>query len=440
MSFLPKNRLVKFLSSFGLATFSLICLLIITFLGTVEQTEHGLFESQSKYFESWFVRSIDVGCVLRSMQVPYDGVWNLSIIFPGGLLSMIILGVNMTLGGILRFDKELIFLAKSPVWLAKFVVACCTWNFKNLPAAPHRIGVLISHFSIVFMLIAGLVSMLAKRDGAMSILEGRTNDEFLSFHNSVVEIEKLNQAKDAKRTAVVIHDSYFKDLREGKGRTFTHEDVPFELMIYNYEINAAPLPQKDPNAKVEVVDGYYIHTMKPDVMQEKNADAAYIKVTLKDGSTNKGILWRYAAEPFTVKVGEDLYGISLNRRAEKLPFAVRLDKFIHEVHAGTSKARKFSANVTVIDADKTEHKRPITMNDPLRRDGYALFQSSFDPTAESEKRTPSTVLQVVNNPSDNWPLWSCIAAGIGLAIHFVWMLVRYLRKMKAKSQNVPQPV
>ena len=55
-------KLFLLLRSFGLATTTLSLLLLITFLGTLEQVEHGLYESQVKYFESMFVTSIDVAC------------------------------------------------------------------------------------------------------------------------------------------------------------------------------------------------------------------------------------------------------------------------------------------------------------------------------------------------------------------------------------------
>ena len=44
--------MLNFLSSFGLATVTLVLLLIIVLLGTFDQVDHGLFESQKRYFES----------------------------------------------------------------------------------------------------------------------------------------------------------------------------------------------------------------------------------------------------------------------------------------------------------------------------------------------------------------------------------------------------
>ena len=74
------SRIIKALSSFGLATTVLTLLLLVTYLGTLEQLEHGLYDSQRKYFESWWITSIDVACCLRAMHVAYNGSFNLPVI------------------------------------------------------------------------------------------------------------------------------------------------------------------------------------------------------------------------------------------------------------------------------------------------------------------------------------------------------------------------
>ena len=42
--------LSSFLASFGFAAILLVFLTLLTWLGTLEQVEHGLFETQKKYF------------------------------------------------------------------------------------------------------------------------------------------------------------------------------------------------------------------------------------------------------------------------------------------------------------------------------------------------------------------------------------------------------
>lgn len=415
--------LFRFFRSFGLATTVLTLLLLVTYLGTVEQVEHGLFESQKKYFESMFVTSIDVACVLRAMHIQYQGSFDLPVyILPGGYLLMVLLGINMVLGGLARLKKE-------AVWLAKLPLRLVTGKFSELSPAPRAVGVFIAHASIVFMLLAGLVSLYFKKDGAMSLREGQTSDEFQSFHDSVIEIERLSPAaKDGKRTSLVIDGSEFQDLAAGKGRTFTSKDLPFELMVMNYEVNCVPRRADSQETNRSVIDGFYLQPIKEELEQEKNTDGAYVTAKLKDGTEQAGIVWRFAVAPFSVKVGDEVWGVTLNRRAWKLPFSVKLDDFRREVHPGTEKARKFTAEVTVTDRGQ-EMKKIITMNEPLRSRGFALFQSAFDMQQGDDGAVrESSTIQVVQNPSDHWPLISCIGAGIGLLIHMVWQLVRYLRR------------
>ena len=426
----PPALLFRFFRSFGLATTVLSLLLLVTFLGTIEQVEHGLFESQKKYFESFFVSSIDVACCLRAMHIPYQGSFDLPIyILPGGYLLMVVLGINMLLGGIVRLHKEL-------VWLMKLPLRLVTGKFSELSPAPRAVGVLIAHMSIVFMLLAGLVSLYFKKDGAMSLREGQTADEFQSFHNSVIEIERLSPApKDGKRTSMVIDGDEFQDLVAGKGRTFTSKDLPFELMVMNYEVNCVPRRAAGQETNRSVVDGFFLQPLKEELEQERNTDGAYVTAKLKDGTEQSGILWRFSVAPLSIKVGDEIWGVTLNRRAWKLPFSVRLDDFKREVHPGTEKARRFTAEVTVHDRGN-DLKKIITMNEPLRSRGFALFQQSFDMgQGEDGSVRESSTIQVVQNPSDHWPLISCIAAGIGLLIHMIWQLVRYLRRAAKESEH-----
>lgn len=429
----PPAVLFRFFRSFGLATTVLTLLLLVTYLGTIEQVEHGLFESQKKYFESFFVDSIDVACCLRAMHIPYQGSFDLPIyILPGGYLLMVVLGINIMLGGIVRLQKE-------AVWLARLPLRLLTGKFSELSPAPRAVGVFIAHMSIVFMLFAGLVSLYFKKDGAMSLREGQTADEFQSFHQSVIEIERLSPApKDGgKRTALVIDGGQFQDLVAGKGRTFSGKNLPFELMVMNYEVNCVPRRVEAQETNRTVVDDFFLQPLKEELEQEKNTDGAYVKVKLKDGTEQSGIVWRFSVAPFSIKVGEEVWGVSLNRRAWKLPFAVKLDDFKREVHPGTEKARKFTAEVTVTDRGNAM-KKIITMNEPLRSRGFALFQASFDMQQGDDGAVrESSTIQVVENPSDHWPLISCIAAGIGLLIHLIWHLVRYLRRAAKETSAIP---
>jgi len=143
----PKSLFAKvfaFLTSFGLATFTLSGLLLITFLGTLEQAEYGLVASQARYFESFFIDRIDIGACWRALA--FNGYWdigNISLplyIVPGGYTLMAILFVNLLLGGIVRIRKS-----------------------------PKTIGVIISHFAILFMIAAGAWNSRKGRQAMSSV-------------------------------------------------------------------------------------------------------------------------------------------------------------------------------------------------------------------------------------------------------------------------------
>jgi hypothetical protein len=134
-------------------------------------------------------------------------------------------------------------------------------------------------------------------------------------------------------------------------------------------------------------------------------------------------LWLRAAAPWTVKAGGKTFVIDLTRRNWTLPYAVRLDKATREFHPGTQKPRKFESVITKLQGEK-EERREIKMNEPLRSGGYTLFQHQMMSAEDLQRMQNASVFQVVSNPADQWPLYSCILVAIGLLIHFAMLLAR----------------
>lgn len=402
-------RIIAFLSSFGLASVVLTLLLVLTFLGTLEQAEYGLVASQERYFESVFVDRIDIGACWRALA--FDHYWDIgNVIFPvnilpGGYTLMAILFVNMLLGGLIRIRKS-----------------------------PRTIGIVISHFAILFMIAAGAVTYHFSKEGILNLAEGQTNDEFQSFHERVIEIEQV-KPEGEKRTALVIDQSLYSDLENeadhGKARTFTHESLPFDLTITNWKPHAEPKRVTDVS-RGDAVDGYFIQTLSRidpkthQLMADEALSQACIAVVKdkKTGAEQRGILWEFSAAPWTATVNGEKYLINLARRSYRLPFAIRLDHTEQEKHPGTERARRFTSNVTKLHGDH-EEKRVVTMNEPVRGEGFAIFQSNFDDGSGGGGKRSG--FQVVENPSDHWPLISCIIVSLGLLIHFMMMLSRVMR-------------
>jgi len=248
----------------------------------------------------------------------------------------------------------------------------------------------------------------------------------------VIEIERVGKEGE-KRSALVIDGSMFRDLSAGKGRTFTHESLPFDLMITNWKRHAEP-KRDTTGTRSDAVDGYFIQELSlldPNTKQAIADEALFsaciaIARDKKTGAEQKGILWEVAAAPWTVTSGDQKFVINLAHRTYRLPFAIRLDQTEEEKHPGTDRARKFFSKVTKISGGH-EEKRLVTMNEPVRSEGYAVFQQTFDDGVESGSGVKRSGFQIVENPADHWPLISCIIVGFGLLIHFSMSLARAMK-------------
>lgn len=378
-------RLFHLFSSFGLATIVLSFLLLITLLGTLSQKDVGLLDSQRLYFDSWYVfHDFKIG----SLVVP--------TVLPGGMLLMILLFVNMLCGAVIRIRKG--------------------WR---------TAGVLISHVAIMFMLVAGFVSFIYKTEGAMPLFEGQTSDQYQSYHDRTIEVRKFDAAGKGDSHAMTIPMAHFADLDPGKARTFFAKDLPFELMVTGYQRNARVVQAEEGG---DAIDGYRLQPLKVEKEDESNLGSIIASVKFKDGSEQKAILWEGASEPFTVKSGDIAYTLGLSRMKWKLPFAIRLKDFQRELHPGTMKAKKYTSHVFKI-ANGKEEEHVITMNVPLRDQKFVVYQASFSESMNGSQ----SVFTIASNPSDQWPLWSCVAVAFGLCLQFIMQLVRFLsRALKPK--------
>ena len=127
----------------------------------------------------------------------------------------------------------------------------------------------------------------------------------------------------------------------------------------------------------------------------------------------------------------------LRHTVHAMPFGLRLEKFIKDDLPGITMARAFSSDVMRLDADGSEHPVRIEMNEPLRKDGYIIYQASYGPQNGMPGR-PYSVLTVSKNPSDRIPWLSVAVIAIGLTWTFLAKLLGYLAKQKRGAMKAAQ--
>ncbi len=371
------KQVFEFFASYGLAVAIFILFFFLILFGTLYQVDHGLYEAQNKYFSSMFVVH-----KLGPVAIP----------LPGGYLLMAVFGVNLVCGGLIRMPTNL-----------------------------RRPGVLITHIGVLVMLISAGVTYHFSDRGSMTLYPGEMSDVFHSYNEWNIEIGKPAAGATLQR----IPDKLLKDLGPGEGRTFYAGALPIEVRVSNYMANARPVRVEGPTtSNAAIVDGFRLESLPLEKEAERSVPGAYVSVTdTASGETTEGIVWGLSLEPLTVRSGDVYYTVGLVHKTFKAPFVVRVDDFRRVLHAGTTMAASYESDVTKIE-DGAEEKIRIWMNHPLRRKGYTFFQASWGTGRDGRLYTS---FEVVRNPADQGPLLACIIVSIGMLVHFIQRLGRYMR-------------
>lgn len=399
----PKSwplRAYRLFTSFKLATVVLVLMTVVTLLGTLGQVEHGLHAAKEKYFHSfYFVETIK----------------GIPLLLPGGLLLMLLLFVNMTLGAIVKVKKR--------------------WK---------GAGLLISHFGMLMLLAGGFVTWAFSTDGYMALYPGMTSNRVESYREWQLEIAPLSKEGVGEK-AWIYPSERLDTMRSDEQRVIHAESLPFDVVINGYSRNATPVPTSAPIAAGvtgKEIDGFKLSPQKASKEAEQNLPGCFLEIRPKDGSPPiEAILWagsykfdpREKPMPFTFTVGDQLYGALLMKKSWTVPFEVRLDEFLFERHPGVSTARNYESRVTRLEASQPDKALEIKMNEPMRYAGYTFFQESFGPSGSQPGDEMFSQFAVANNPADQWPLWSLVVTGVGLGVHFLVMLVNFTVRSRQRT-------
>lgn len=395
------DRVIGVLGSFWLAAVLLILLLLLTWLGTLQQQYDPIYEVQERYFRSMFV-------------IHYvEGQYPIPLI--GGYPILALLMLNLLVGGLWRMRK-----------------------------GASTLGVFIVHLGIVILFLGSFVEDQMSTKGVMIVQEPSprdTLDKASSFRSyEEWEVAILRPESDGSTTEFVIPYGEFKGLDDDDEARYAASQLPFDVLLTEYmenaklQNNAGAAPGK-PRYRLEA-----LKTVSAEEKRAGRANAAGLQVSLvekESGTVHQGVLWGGSMDPtFRLAVGAQAWALKLRKRSWDLPFTIQLTKFIHEVHPGTGMPRRYSSYVTMTPhegSSSSPRDVHITMNEPLREGEYTLYQSSWGPQMGAPGRRMYSGFAVVRNPSDQVPLYACIVIGLGLLVHFGRKLYLFL-KAEAKKR------
>lgn len=379
------KKCVAWLSSVKLTVFSLFGVMILVFLGTIEQVDTGVFVAQEKYFRSLFVYWQPKNV---SLKIPY---------FPGGYFFVGLLFINITSAYVYRFRIN-----------------------------RQKLGILMIHLGLGLLILSEIVTALFAIESQIAIKIG----DMINYSESLREFELvvIDTSNPEYDQVVSVPE---KMLRSGK--LITHPHLPFTietkikhpnsrlLMLQENEDRPFFLANRGFGAKVRVVS---VPPIKQD--DKLNLVSVFVELKGKDQSLGTWLLSNAIPMPQSFNYLGKHYEIALRRKRYYFPFSLKLTEFVHEVYPGTKIPKNFSSTVNLYTAGGTfDRQTRIYMNHPFRFDGKTFYQASY-----GENDTLS-VFQVVENPGILMPYLSSGLVSVGLLVQFVFSFYNFkIKKMR----------
>lgn len=362
--------------------------LVLVFAATLDQVNLGIWAVQAKYFRSFAVY-LDFG----GLALP---------VFPGGY----------TIGGLLLAN-----LAAAFAFRFKF-----TWR---------RTGIAFAHLGLIVLLLGELLTGLWQRDYRLRLDQGETRNYAESFRS--YELALTDVTDPAFDDVVAVPAS-----RLGGRSEVQHPKLPFRVQARAYYPNAllqmrpagAPAPTGPGPVATQGIGQHIVAAPQPLVADPNELDlpAAFVELVGSDGTLGTWLVSPQLAATQEFAYAGRTWRIALRPERHYLSFRLTLLQFSHDRYPGTQIPKNFSSRVRLRSDDGHQDREVlIAMNQPLRHDGLAFYQSGF----ENNDRT--TILQVVNNPS--W-LFPYIASGLmtlGLTLQFGIHLFAFIAGRRAAA-------
>jgi len=313
---------LKSLSSLNLFFWSVLWLMLILTVGTIDQKNIGLFESQEKYFSSLFFS-------FKGIPVPSGGI--VILIMSLGLLS------------------QLIFKT----------------NFKN----KRSLGITLTHLGAVLLLSGAFITKFTAIEGSMVIPEGQT----ISFMQDYKKIDFILRDSADGKTVLSIEQ---KKILPEKNYSFNGSTIRFTQNLENCEL----VPRGGGDGKFKGMAAQFSFRKLP--ISAENTACTEFAVIEEENKAVYGI-FQFMPKEQTLLIGGKKYIAELRHHRINLPFSLKLIDFEKKFHQGTMISRSFKSEVLVIEGMR-ETRHLIEMNSPLRYKGYTFYQSSFSENANGE--------------------------------------------------------
>ena len=430
------NRLVKFFTSLRLTVVLLAFGIVLVFVGTVAQADEGLYNAQTRYFKQFVV-----GLSLHPFQLTGISMFGhkIPLVLPGGYLIGTLLLINLVAAHIYRFQLT-----------------------------TKKIGIQIAHAGVILLLVGQLTTDLLSHETQIHLTEGETKSYFVSPQNYELAFTTSADANTDEEIVIPLR-------LLARGGEVNNDKLPFVIRVKSFWKNSepvfrAPMMQNGPPLTTNGIGAGFDFRQIAETkkMDDKNIPTALIEIVGPNGSSGAWVVSGWAADegliealessyaqqlgpemaknitgrlvqPQSVEAGGKKFTFSLRPERVFSQFSLTLLKATHSVYRGTDIPKDFRSRVRLRNPQTGENREvEIYMNSPLRYAGLTFYQYQMDAgdMAREAGRVPSSVLQVVRNPSWLTPYVGCFLVGAGLVIQFMMHLVEFVAKRKTVPATV----
>lgn len=373
------------LSSLRVTVVLLMLSLVLVFVGTLAQVQMGIEPAVAKFFRSWLVFA-DIGGV----SLP---------VFPGGFLLGFLLLINLIAAQTRHFRLD--------------------WK---------DAGIWMAHLGVLILLVGEFVIAMVQQEWVMALDEGQEKQYVNAYKRA--ELAFTKPLPDGEQQVIAISPSKLKP-----GAEIDLPDSPLSIEVLKSWPHADLV-----RGRTEGVSGltkagerFVAEPAPVPTAPDRMPHPAAIVEIREDGTPLGTYLVSTLLQPQVIE-GADNWSVDMRLERLYLPFSLKLNDFIHERHPGTDIPSRFSSLLLMTDVGHHEARDiEITMNEPMRRDGWTFYQHSFD------NNDTTSILHAVKNPAQSLPYIACLIGAIGLCWQFSLRLGRFLHKRKAADPAAAAP-
>lgn len=295
-----------------------------------------------------------------------------------------------------------------------------------------RSGIVLLHSGIGLMMFYELHVAMTAVETQMQLEEGETT-------NFVADIRTFELAVIDKTNPKEEHVTAIPRSMVIKDNNIDLQNLPFRIeikdLIPNSNLRAASSRDINPATTGLGVE-WFADPKKQGTGTDTDSkvDMASAYVTLTDRATNKpigtylvGMLLSMSNETDQIQVDGKTYELALRPKRYYKPYQFRLGDVRKEDYLGTSTPKNYASTVHIDDKTRSvDEEKTIWMNNPLRFADETFYQSGYFPASASSGE--HTTLSVVANSGWMMPYVACALVGLGMAVHFLTLLVRFLMR------------